>query len=386
MATLADALMMQALSPARGGSMTPGGGLASAGSALSAALLGRLQLERDYAREGRLAQALTGIIGGDEATNRAYIQGGLAEPLLAAALKPRDTIVVGQGEKAVEEGTGKLLFEGSPKLSTTEQQVKAAGFDPASPEGQEFARRILTQAKTSVTVGAPVVNLPSDPSTQFIKGAKGELYRILTDDKGKAIGVEPMPGTVEALDRQQEAGKQAAREQRRTTTADVVGEDIKRALDMAGGWTTGVAGQLLSGVGGTGAHDLNNLVNTLKANVGFEQLQSMREASPTGGALGPVSDAENKLLQSVLGSLETSQSKDQFQFNLKRLYNVTMDTVHGSGNGPKRYDLTSPQGEVSLGTGKVTIPPREQRTVGQVYTNAQGYKARWTGDGWEPVQ
>jgi len=42
----------------------------------------------------------------------------------------------------------------------------------------------------------------------------------------------------------------------------------------------------------------------------------MRDNSPTGGALGQVSEFENRLLQSVRGSLDPNQSQDQLRNNL----------------------------------------------------------------------
>ncbi len=123
---------------------------------------------------------------------------------------------------------------------------------------------------------------------------------------------------------------------------DITSQDIDRAIKVAldnPDWTTSFLGNALSGVAGTPAHDLSSLVDTVKANIGFDQLQAMRNASPTGGALGQVSDTENKLLQGVLGSLSTSQSPAQFVYNMKRLKNVYLDIVHGKGNGPDRYDL-----------------------------------------------
>jgi hypothetical protein len=41
----------------------------------------------------------------------------------------------------------------------------------------------------------------------------------------------------------------------------------------------------------------------------------MREASPTGGALGSISESELGLLKATLGSLRQSQSQEQFQAN-----------------------------------------------------------------------
>ena len=60
----------------------------------------------------------------------------------------------------------------------------------------------------------------------------------------------------------------------------------------------------------------------------------MREASPTGGALGQVSEMENRLLQSVLGSLDQELSEEEFRYNLRRLKDTFLDIVHGPGNRP----------------------------------------------------
>jgi hypothetical protein len=71
----------------------------------------------------------------------------------------------------------------------------------------------------------------------------------------------------------------------------------------------------------------------------------MRANSPTGGALGSITEGERAALESVLGSLEQSQSKEQLQYNLKRLHNITNDIVHGVGAGPDRYDLSGGAGQ-----------------------------------------
>lgn len=91
---------------------------------------------------------------------------------------------------------------------------------------------------------------------------------------------------------------------------------IDEAKKDAGTFTTGFTGSALASIAGTPAHDLSNKLNTIKANIGFDRLQEMRDNSVTGGALGQVSEMENRLLQSVWGSLEQSQSKEQFVDNL----------------------------------------------------------------------
>lgn len=98
--------------------------------------------------------------------------------------------------------------------------------------------------------------------------------------------------------------------------AQIVDESIERAIGQSGTLTTGF-GSLTSSIPGTPAHDLLNTLNTIQANVGFDKLQAMRDNSPTGGALGQVSEFENRLLQSVKGALQQSQSQDQLVQNLR---------------------------------------------------------------------
>lgn len=84
-------------------------------------------------------------------------------------------------------------------------------------------------------------------------------------------------------------------------------------------WTNTGAASYLSMVKGTPQYNLAAQLDTIKANVGFAALQAMRAASPTGGALGQVSEQENRLLQSTLASLDQGQGADQLKANLAKV-------------------------------------------------------------------
>ena len=114
-------------------------------------------------------------------------------------------------------------------------------------------------------------------------------------------------------------------------------------------------GALLSRVGGTDANNLRSQLATIKSNIGFDKLQSMREASPTGGALGNVSEKENEYLQSVLGNVEQSQSPEQLKKNLLRLREAYLDIVHGIGNRPTNTTNYSTPSASSSGN-TMTLP------------------------------
>lgn len=92
---------------------------------------------------------------------------------------------------------------------------------------------------------------------------------------------------------------------------------IDKALGAISGWSTGLPGAVLQ-FGPTQARELRNDLETIKANIGFDKLQTMRENSPTGGALGAVSDTEQRLLQAVNGALDPMM-KDQLGANLKQI-------------------------------------------------------------------
>ena len=91
---------------------------------------------------------------------------------------------------------------------------------------------------------------------------------------------------------------------------------IASIQERANPWSTGFTGSIASAVAGTDAFDLKSDVETLLANAGFDTLQDMRDNSPTGGALGQVSEREIGLLQAAHQNLMQSQSYEQFQRNL----------------------------------------------------------------------
>jgi hypothetical protein len=66
----------------------------------------------------------------------------------------------------------------------------------------------------------------------------------------------------------------------------------------------------------------------------------MREASPTGGALGQVPFQQQQRLEQMLGSLQIDQDPHVLQDNIKRFINTYNDIIHGEGEGPKRFELS----------------------------------------------
>ena len=116
--------------------------------------------------------------------------------------------------------------------------------------------------------------------------------------------------------------------------ASIINRHVEDALLNTNWLSTGLLGQATRGIGQTPAFDLAKTVDTIKANIGFEELQKMREASPTGGALGQVAIQELDMLQATLGSLDTAQSEKQLRERLQSVrthYKNWLSTVGKGG-------------------------------------------------------
>lgn len=107
-----------------------------------------------------------------------------------------------------------------------------------------------------------------------------------------------------------DAAKSGQRSDAALNQAGDVLQTVREARGLVGPLTAGVGG-VLSRVPGTDARDLQAKLTTIKANLGFDKLQQMREMSPTGGALGQVAVQELESLQATVASLDQLQSGDE---------------------------------------------------------------------------
>ena len=100
--------------------------------------------------------------------------------------------------------------------------------------------------------------------------------------------------------------------------ADRIIGKVDEALPLVSGWTTGL-GSVTSFIPGSTGANLRSTIETIKANLGFDRLQQMRDASPTGGALGQVAVKELDALQASVSSLDLNQSPDRIRNNLEQI-------------------------------------------------------------------
>lgn len=152
---------------------------------------------------------------------------------------------------------------------------------------------------------------------------------------------------------------------------------IDDAYSRINPFTAGLGGAVLSSIPGTEARDVEGLLNTILANLGFDELKAMRAASPTGGALGQVSERENVLLQSAVRSLENSQSPEQIRKNLalvRKHYNRVLNLMKVEAYGvydDKGNKIDIPSGEAGLKIVEAALAGKGYSIAGSSFNEGQ---------------
>ena len=101
----------------------------------------------------------------------------------------------------------------------------------------------------------------------------------------------------------------------------------------------------------TDARNLQAKLETVKANLGFDRLQQMRDNSPTGGALGAVAVQELTALQSTVASLDQLQSPPQLRNALDKIdrhYTRWLDVMKQAGGGKGGADASFDGGSKTI--------------------------------------
>jgi hypothetical protein len=181
------------------------------------------------------------------------------------------------------------------------------------------------------------------------------------NDKGETVlRMEPIAGGPADVS-SSEAAKLSAQAQSGSTVLQDI-QQAKKIAQESPTLSTGIVGGILRSVGGTQAKTLDELTKTIKANIGFDRLQRMRDESPTGGALGQVAIQELEALQASLGSLELSQDGAQLIRNLERLerqYRQSMQRILNTEGGAQYFG----QQEIDMLTSNPQSAPQSAQPI-----------------------
>jgi hypothetical protein len=129
--------------------------------------------------------------------------------------------------------------------------------------------------------------------------------------------------------------------------ANNVIDNAKKAVGLAPESFTGATAQALGqmlGVPWSDAIAVEDFVTQIQANLAFDKLQRMRDASKTGGALGQVSNIELNLLKSSVTALNPKSKNFKDQLNtVINYYSKFIDTLEKGRKGvteiPSGYEI-----------------------------------------------
>lgn len=153
-------------------------------------------------------------------------------------------------------------------------------------------------------------------------------YRYTEDND-----LEPIPGGKEDAKRRADYAKQSKMVSGTTSGLVKLKEQAEKLRDHKGLVSiTGVAGSFPN-MPGSKAADAEALLTQLKSRTSLDVLQNIRSISPTGGALGNVSDAEGKRLETYIAALEKAQSPQAMKAALNDIVNYSVEAVRNLKEG-----------------------------------------------------
>jgi hypothetical protein len=246
---------------------------------------------------------------GTEEFNTAY-QTKLNELTSKAENKPPSMVAEYQFAKTPDGGG----FKGSYQEFVTARAL--AGRPPAQPRAEQ----------------PPVAVV--DPNTN----------KVIFVDRATAIANKMTPASaMEGLSPREIQLREAKFPQAKTavasfeTSAEKLAKDLETLADSKGlDGITGLIGGRTPAITKE-ARAAEALYNSIIARGGFNELQNLRNASPTGGALGNVSNAEGERLNNAFAPLKLTQNASDLKAALKK---AASETRASAGRVKDTFDLT----------------------------------------------
>jgi hypothetical protein len=226
------------------------------------------------------------------------------------------------------------------------------GYRPMTAE--EGARLGVNPAEYQVSPENKVEKIGGGGTNVTVNTGEGEVgtipqgYELITDPVTKARTLRPIPGGPEDPAKANEAKASGA-----AIASDIITTAADRALSAN-------KERALGGIFGSAAAlnpsspnaELYRQVDVLTANAKVENLQAMRNESPTGGALGSVTEKETQMLADQAGAL--NPASPYFERDLMDYTRNLLRVIHGDEAGTAIFN--EKYGSAPDADGWVTLP------------------------------
>ena len=231
------------------------------------------------------------------------------------------------------QASAQQLFDSTSKaLTAYSQSNTSAGLVQSTFQGGNGNAWVMTRDGRAVDTGVPMQRFAPqvrefgggtavfDPN---VRGLTGQITTVDQEAQGRAAiaGAEAAAKTTATAEAEKAVTAPQRAEKARALIAGIDGTiaEIDNAIAGINWSTVGLIGAVARAVPGTPAYNLKQTILTIKANIGFDRLQQMRDSSPTGGALGQVAVQELDALQASIASLDQAQDGPQLQRNLQKV-------------------------------------------------------------------
>lgn len=284
----------------------------------------------------------------------------IAAPFIMKTMMPQEPkqrrIIKGaDGFNYFEDGTRVLPNVAAPPKASegweqlTPEDVAALGLDAS-----KVWQRGLSGANAGkiTQVGGNGVNVSvstgSGEQDRYLYGSDAGLPSGWRLDRqtGQASQIPGGPAAVEAQNLEdKETNKDSSVKLKLGTTLNSIALNLDEIED--GDWlpVTGAVGDFRrTGVGqlltGSDAVDFGNRTKQITDSAALAEIQNMRDNSPTGGAVGQLTDGERVAIGNAVTALNSSTSAEEYTRAAKAYRQLALDIAYGEGNWKMLEDGT----------------------------------------------
>lgn len=296
----------------------------------------------DYANGVRAAQNIFGrFYNADGSPKSAGSAGGVGGPVTAYA--PTDL-----RQRAISANGGGVFGQGD--VGASFDGMNAQGGRKFS-LGQIYPGTGDGQVPNPIAPSAPTPFAASAPKQDtFSRNAKGFQDHIVAQqmaaglskglepgymiDPERPNSVKPIPGSLAELNYKKAQVDAAGKAQDSVDAKNAQTEKVRQVTEVAGNvvsnidsilpkidsLTAGPVGGVAQHVPGTPGYNVGAILKGVKANLGVQQLQSMRDASKTGASgFGQLSEKELDVVTSTVANLDQAQDPEQLKAGLAKV-------------------------------------------------------------------
>lgn len=234
---------------------------------------------------------------------------------------------------------------GLPSYGSGGPAPQGGGYDNPlfpRPDGTDPAMQPQAQQGPIIAAPAPEKDVPVMSETGRVEkydqlpGTMREKEAEIKDLTIEEMRLKLKKGEKDLTEKDKGAIVQEYAKAYKDNKAYVATRDIDKALKMlegkkSGGFGGAINRMVKAKVPGTDEYNLvKGMLDPITNNIAFAQLLDMRQSSPTGGAVGQLSDPEREALQQAQGAIDFSLDPKIVRSNLQDLKMYYANVAHGT--------------------------------------------------------